>query len=43
MAKQLIDILVESGKLSQVDLQKAQLHAKQNIYQLFCHINDPST
>ena len=30
MAKQLIDILIESGKLTQEDLKKAQLHAKQN-------------
>ena len=30
MAKQLIDILIENGKLSQEDLKKAQLHAKQN-------------
>ncbi|MBO4707313.1 MAG: Flp pilus assembly complex ATPase component TadA [Elusimicrobiaceae bacterium] len=30
MAKQLIDILIESGKLTQDGLKKAELHAKQN-------------
>ena len=30
MAKQLIDILLESGKLNEENLKKAQLHSKQN-------------
>ena len=30
MAKQLIDILIETGKVTEENLKKAQLHAKQN-------------